>query len=101
MPARRVLVLLATIAILTILGRLVGDGANLWLETSSPAVNNRNVQHTNVAGVDTSCSLHTSCWTAALTAIAAPMVLLTIQGFTRPLSPYQLSFSPLRPPKAN
>jgi hypothetical protein len=101
MPARRGLALLATIALLTVLGRLVGDGANLWPETSSPAMSNRAVQHTNVASPDTTYGMHTGFWTPAIIAITAPMVLSTIQVFARPLSLFQLSFSPLRPPKAS
>ena len=101
MPARGLLALLATIAILSALGRLLGDGANLWLETSSPAMSNRAVQHTNVASADTTFGMHSGFWTPAVIAITAPMVLSTIQVFARPLYLFQLSFSPLRPPKAS
>jgi hypothetical protein len=100
MPARRLLAILATIAILTVLGRFVGDAAYLWLETSSPVVTNQDVQHTNLAGMDTTFSFHSGFEAAVLRAVAAPTVFVTLQVFARPFSLFQFSFSPLRPPKA-
>jgi hypothetical protein len=101
MPARRLLAILATIAILTILGRFVGDAAYLWLETSSPAITNQDAQQTNVVSADTTFSLHTGFGTAVLQAIAVPVVFVALQIFARPFSLFQFSFSPLRPPKAS
>jgi len=101
MPARRLLAILATIAMLTVVGHFVADAANLWLITTSPAMTNQDLPHASVTSADTTFSLHTGFRMPLLQAIAAPVVFVPLRVFARTFSLFQYSFSPLRPPKVS
>ena len=101
MPARRWLVILATVAILTVLGRFAADAAVVWLQASSPAMTNQDGQQSSLASADTTFSFHSGIGAAVLQASATPTVFATLQAFARPFSLFQFSFSPLRPPKGS
>lgn len=96
-----ILPLLATIAILSLLGHFVADAANLWAGSTAPAASNAGFQHPGGGRQDAASTVHTGFAVAMVVAAAAPAVLSMIQIWSHPQQQFRLYAPPFLPPKSH
>ena len=101
LSAQALLPLLATIAVLALLGHFVADAANLWAGSTPPAASNAGFQHPGGGRQDAASTLHTGFTVVMVAAAAAPAVLSVIQIWSHPQQQFRLYAPPFLPPKSH
>ena len=97
--AQALLPLLATIAVLALLGHFVADAANLWAGSTPPATSSAGFKHPGGGRQDAANSLHTGFAVALVAAAAAPSILSVLQIWSHPQQQFRLYAPPFLPPK--